>query len=217
MKANRRIVEVVLDGIEIRAAGGTADEKTGKHVVSARLVWPRPSIAEKLAVKTIGLRDGSISFKTAEWPDKILFKEVVQGPFSICIEISDRVAASTADGLAGELLKAFVKVAGDGASEVAGVPWMGSLLRGPLRFLESMGTKDGTGLPVTGSGSIDLEALPGWKAGGWRRFRIPLVTARDICRVQRRRSGGEMRTMRQVLLRAGEQNGVVKIALRPYD
>lgn len=217
MKVNRRILEVVLDGIAIRATGGSGTEKAGKHVMSARLVWPRPSIAEKLTVKTMGFQDGSIDFKTAEWWNRILFKEVVQGPFSICIEMSERLSALTADGLAGELLKAFVKVAGDGAADVAGVPWMGTLLRGPLRFLESQGTNAGTKLPVIGSGSIDLEVSPGWKAGEWKKFKIPLITERDICRVYRRRSGGEMGTRRQVLLRAGQENGAVHIALRAYD
>lgn len=214
MKYKRRILEVLLRDVQVETTGKRG--RGEKHLIAATLVHPRPSIVEKSAVRAVALENGIAALSKEGWSDRILFKEVVQGPTAIRVEVSEAVSDSEMAKLGSIVADTALDFAEDSASELTQSIWLGGMIGVSLEYLgKALSSKDGP--RCIGSGIVELCADDKWKAGAARKMKIPLVAERGVDVVERRRRQGKMSTRRKSLLKAGEPNGFVTLALRTYD
>ena len=86
----RKVATITLDEILILENGRRGDSAS-ENMVLTSLIWPRPMIDLRTAVKSVRLEDGErIKFSARPFHEKILFKEVVSGPFGITLEVTER-------------------------------------------------------------------------------------------------------------------------------
>lgn len=213
MKYKRRIMEVSLLGVELTTG---RKRKAGKHLAAARLVYPRPGIAERVAVKPVQLKAGRRGRGATSWSEQILFKEVVQGPFALSVELTDAMTDSELGKVIDSLASAVLKVAGNEMVDAAAGPMGGVLMGLPVRFFSAMMSKKEVP-KVLGSGSVDLCADGRWASGKTRKVKIELTAEKDVYEIRRSTRGGSPRMARKRVLKAGEISGSVTLAILPYD
>lgn len=80
--ARRKILEILLDRVQIEETGGRAS-RDAQHLLLVTLVWPRARVEECVAVKPISLDQKAADLRKSMWIERILFKELVQGPFGM--------------------------------------------------------------------------------------------------------------------------------------
>ncbi len=86
----RRVATLFLDEILILENGRTGDGDA-ENIVLTSLIWPRPMIDLRTAARSLRLEDGErIGFAHKPFHEKILFKEMVGGPFGITVEVTER-------------------------------------------------------------------------------------------------------------------------------
>jgi len=62
-----------------------------ENIVLVSLIWPRPMIDLRTAAKSVRLEDGHVAvFSDKPFHEKILFKEIVGGPFGVTVEVTER-------------------------------------------------------------------------------------------------------------------------------
>ena len=213
MKMARRIIEVTIDSVKLNIKGS---RKGHKHVLGARLVYPRPGIAEKLALQPIAVTKGEAKLAKAKWPERILFKEVVQGPFGLGIEVSRAMSESEMGKVIEAMASSVIKVAGKEIAEVAGGPWGGALMGLPLKFLSGLISKKGSSDSV-GAGVIELCADSKWPSSKVKKLTIPLVADENVYEMRRTRQGNSIRMIRKRVIKKADQSGSVVVKLRLYD
>ena len=217
MKYKRRILEVTMEQINLRVAGNSS-ARTTQHLVTGTLRYPRPAIAEKVLAKPVGLDNGAVDLSAAGWMQRILFKETVQGPFGIGIDITTQLSDSQAGKLITAVSSAFLSLAGGEAADIAGEPWAAGLVRTPFDYLrKALSSSRGAAPRLVGAGSIDLCADTRWQAGAVRKVNVPLTAVEDIYTVRRSRHRGTMQASRKKLLKTGEANGEIRLSVRTYD
>jgi hypothetical protein len=219
MKYDRRILEVRLERVELGVTSRrSAKAEAGQHLLSATLLYPRPMIAERTSLKTVAIDDGVADLKKAGLSKRILFKEVIQGPFSIRVDVSEELS----DGELGKFLETatttFTKVARSEATSMAVGAWTAGLIRVPIDHLSKALSAAAKSAPCSvGTGEADVTIDGRWKAGSSGKVRIPLGVEQDVYRLHRVRRGGEMTTRRKKLLSANDENGWVELSLQTYD
>lgn len=86
----RRIATIYLDEILV-LENGRQGNSDSENIVMVSLIWPRPMIDFRTAAKPVRIEDGrAVEFAGRAFHEKILFKEIVGGPFGITIEVSER-------------------------------------------------------------------------------------------------------------------------------
>lgn len=191
----RKTATIFLDEITVLENGrqGNAD---AENIVMVGLIWPRPMIDLRTAAKSVRIEDGErIQFSNQPFHEKILFKEIVGGPFGITFEVTERkspgMIAQFLSSIATDIVNAAFPV--PPSSETfrrivhAGVSGVGRQVQSPPRE---------TILRIAfGHALIDpLTAASG-------RLEIPLV-APDTIGVS-----GAGRSRRAALLTKGQPNG----------
>ncbi len=216
MKYKRRIIEATLDRVRVGIIGSRRSGET-KHVLAARLMYPRPAITEKLTVRTVTLKDGAVDLKKSAWSEKILFKEIVQGPFAVGVEISEALSDTEIDRFVELVSSSVLKLAGSELADMAAGPWAAGLVKLPLQYIMKVmaSKKDKRG--SLGAGSVDLCCNTAWKAGTKRKAKLPLVLDCDLWQTRSARRGGDRRTVRKKLATTGDDNGSVAMTFRAYD
>lgn len=208
----REVLEVLLDGIELPVVGGRKTART-HHSLLASLVWPRPCIAERVAVKPVDLVGGQARLVESGWAQCVLFKEVVKGRFGLQVGVSQPLTDVQMDAWLSLIGATAVKAAGrlvaeamNGAAEqIAGLP---------LQFLG----KQISGLPgknagLLGQGIVDLNS-DDLGDGAVRIITVPLVAAEAVQEVQRVRRQGRLMSKRRTVLKAGATNGSIRLSLQ---
>lgn len=90
----RKIATVFLEEIGV-AENGRPGGADAENLVLTSLIWPRPMIDVRTAVKTVRLEDGEkVQFSKRPFYEKILFKEIVGGIFGITVEVTERKSPS---------------------------------------------------------------------------------------------------------------------------
>lgn len=86
----RRIATLYLDELLVLENGRQGDAGA-ENIVMVGLIWPRPMIDLRTAAKSLRVEDGRPAvFHDRPFHEKILFKEIVGGPFGITIEVTER-------------------------------------------------------------------------------------------------------------------------------
>ena len=209
-----RAFEVLLDRVEVKETG---DRKAGQHLVMASLVWPRPRIAERVAVKTVDIEKGFVDLKKARWTERIVFKELIDGPFGIEFGVTERVTDSQFAEFLRFMSSSVLKVAGGEAEDMMTNAVLGGVVKVPFQFLAKMISDSGKDGPkVIASGSLDLHSEETWKKNEWKQFKIPLTAPETIYKVTRRRREGRLQTRRRKLIEGGTDNGVIVFTGKVY-
>ena len=222
----RSVVEVLLEGVEL-VERGVQHGRTTRHMVLAALVWPRPAIAERTALKDLELPSGVIDLGSLDWTDRILFKETVEGPFGIKVDVTDVVTDNQVADFLRVMASAAVQLAGAEVAGLATAPFVKGLVKVPFqhgsKLIASAGKKAAR---VIARGQVDIgleEGEEGGDTGGRLVARgeevvieVPLCAPARIERVTRSTSGGATRSRRRTVLKKGEPNGKALLRLRRY-
>ena len=209
-----RAFEVLLDRVEVKETG---ERKAGQHMVMASLVWPRPRIAERVAVKTVDLDKGVVDLKKAKWTDRIVFKELIDGPFGLELGVTERVTDSEFAEFLRFMASSVLKVAGGEAEDMMTNAVLGGVVKVPFQFLAKMISDSGKDGPkVIAAGSLDLHSEETWKKNESKQFKVPLTAPETIYKVTRRRREGTLQTRRRKLIEAGTDNGVIVFTGKVY-
>lgn len=209
-----RAFEVLLDRVEVKETGGRKD---GRHMVMVSLVWPRPRIAERVSVKTIDIEKGSVDLRKAKWMDRVVFKELINGPFGMKIGVTERVTESQFAEFLRYMASSVLKVAGGEAEDMIVNAVLGGIVEVPFEFLAKMLSKSGKDGPkVIASGSLDLHSEETWKKNESKQFKVPLTAPETIYKVTRSRREGTFQTRRRKLMEAGTDNGIIVFTGKVY-
>lgn len=196
-----------------RVDGGALWKQTRKaadRLVTATLVWPRPLVAERVAARPHRFDRNGLDLADRDWSERILFKENVEGPFGVVVQVSETLTAQEVKRISAALGAAVLRTAGNEAARLAAGPWLTTLARFPFTHLAGELSGIGKTPKVVAAGRITL--LPGTPGP----IDIELTVPEDIVRVQRVRTGGHSRTRRRTIHRRGDPAGTVRLKATYY-
>jgi len=111
----RRTVEILIDAWEIEATGQRSDDPL---TLVAELIYPRPKIARRDQIRVLPSQAGqNIIWSDRPFHRRILFKEIVEGPFSIGVTLRRNKSGSVFRALSGSNLRTSGDEQGDKAED----------------------------------------------------------------------------------------------------
>ncbi len=88
-------------------------ESAQTYLLRALLILPRPNVASREEVRILESTErGELIGKKAEFHEKALFKQTVEGPFAIGLQLSEAVAEDSFAAIIGEIVSSTVETAG---------------------------------------------------------------------------------------------------------
>jgi hypothetical protein len=211
----RRVVEILLDDL-VLTLPDDARKKASRRLLTVSLVWPRPAIAERVAVKKLDLASNQFKAVESSWSRRILFKETVQGPFGVQVEVSEPVNDSQVGEFIQSLSQMLLKLGGGLAEDAASTALAGDVFAGPFDLAAKAGaTAAKKGPRSVAAGELDV-SIPAKskKKGSWT---LPLTAPRTVYRVERVRKRGASERRRRVVLKEGAPCGELRLAWRVYE
>ncbi len=205
----RNTMELHLRGIQGEGPWSRGAKHT-ERIITVSLIWPRPLVASRVAVQTHTFTPDGLDVKDLHWSETILFKENVQGPFGVVVQVSDSMTAQQIARVAGAIGQAVLRAAGSEAARVAVGPGLTALARFPFNFLAGEISNLGNA-KVVAAGRASI--VSGEQAGS---LEIPLVIPEDVVQVRRSTRGGRTRTRRQTLHKAQDPAGIAQLELSYY-
>lgn len=197
-------VEIRLNAVRLDAGGD------GERLLIATLVWPRPLIAERIASRPLKLESGRAAYDAADWSERILFKEQVEGPFGLVVRVTEPLSARAVARFLAQWGGALLRLAATESAKLAADPWSASLTRIPLQILA--GDLGGAAKEPKIDAAGRITVPPG--ASG--SVRVPLAAARNVYRVERRRVAGRSVTRRIRVAAESAPVGEAELELFPY-
>ena len=128
----RGTVELALESVRGEGPLASGGARPTERLVTATLLWPRPLIAERVAVRTLAFERGGLDLSERDWTERILFKETVEGPFGLLLQVSEPLAATQVARLAAAFGAALLRTAGTEIGRLAANPWSATMVRFPL-------------------------------------------------------------------------------------
>lgn len=111
MSYQRRGIELYLDGWSLDKLGQVSDEPL---TLITELIYPRPRISNRRQSRTIPAEsNGWVDWSDRAFHNRVLFKEIVEGPFSVGVTIKRGDTGSGLLGFFGET----IRTAGEEATE----------------------------------------------------------------------------------------------------
>ncbi len=180
------------------------------RLVTVSLIWPRPLMAERVAIRTLRFEKDGLDLARQDWSERILFKENVEGPFGIVVQVSETLTAQALKRIIAGLGVSVLRTAGSEAARLASGPWLSTLARFPFAHLSGDLSGAAKTPQVVAAGRITL--LPGNPGP----IEIPLAVPEDIVHIRRARKGDATRTRRKTLHHKGAAAGTVRLNARYY-
>jgi hypothetical protein len=205
----RDTLEMLLTGIH-GVGPWSRGGKQSERLVTVTLVWPRPLVASRVAVQTHTFTSEGLVVDNMDWSERILFKENVEGPFGVIVQISQSMTAQQVARIAGVVGDAILRAAGSEVARIAVGPGLTALARFPFTFLAGEVAGLGKTAQVVAAGRATF--LPG-EAGV---VEIPLQVPDDVVQVRRSTKAGRSQIRRDIVHQAGEIAGKVLLDLRYY-
>ena len=213
--ARRKIIQILLDRVQLQQIG-SPERRESQHLLLVTLVWPRARIAECVTVKPITLEKKTADIRKATWTERILFKQLVEGPFGIHVGVSKRVSGKEIPAFLRFLGAQIFGIAGEEIEDLTPLPAAGALARIPFRYLSKSLSSTAKAAPkLIAEGTLDLNAKK-WKAATKPlSLHVPLVATETIYRPPQRDStkGRKPAPGRRALLKQGDANGFVDMKL----
>ena len=104
------------------------------YLLRALLILPRPNVASREEVRILeSTEGGEMIGREAEFHDKTLFKQTVEGPFAVGLQLSEAVAEDSFAAILGEIVSSTVETAGSLLAARA-IPILRSGIRTSARF-----------------------------------------------------------------------------------
>lgn len=188
-------------------AGGA---RAVERLVTATLLWPRPLIAERNAARTFTFSPEGLDLHERDWTDRILFKETVEGPFGLVLQVTEGLTAAQVGKLAAAFGAAMLRTAGTELGRLAADPWSAALIRFPLQHLAGELGWVGKAPAVVAAGAVTL------RPGHATPIDLPLSVPADITRVRRSGPPGRVRTRREIRHRANAPAGTARVDASYY-
>ena len=162
-------LEVLLVRAELKGIPEKALLKS-RNMVQVDMVWPRPSIARKSAMREAAFRHGVCDFTGEPWTKRVVFREEVEGHCGFAVSVTDPVSI--------QQLRRFLRLTAKYALKM-GADFMEKAMVGyadiassPLDALAAMvGEKDAP--KVIAQGVLDFDGIP--RAGEEREISVPLM------------------------------------------
>jgi hypothetical protein len=210
MAEPKRDIEVTLAEVALTATGQRAG--LTRHVLGAGLLWPRVGTARKSATMELQLQQGAWSAAGRSWPERMLFKESVQGRFAFSLTLTEALTDAAAERFMRALAGQLLKLTGERVEDLDVATLAGNFAAFPLNYLAKAVLKEKA--PATlAAGVIDLET--GALAAGARiLWEVPLTAPAGIYRTVQRRSGRAARPVREDLVPAGGAVGRAVVEAR---
>ncbi len=205
MTAYRRTtLELTLESVQGGLAWATG-KRTTERLVTATLIWPRPLVAGRVSAHALPFGKDGLDMAGRDWSERILFKEQVEGPFGLVIQVSESLTAQHLARVTAAIGAALLRAAGSEAASVAIGPGLTSLARFPFTFLAGELGAVGKAPAVVAAGRITLEpGTPG-------PVEVPLRVPEDVVRVRPARPGGRSQPRREVVRRRDDPAGTVRL------
>ncbi len=211
----RRILELLLDNVQIPRRGRDGSGET-RHMLHVSLVWPRMAIAHKTAAGVMILRDGVYRPDPESWTQRALFKEAVEGPFGVRVEVSEALSDTQWSEAVARLGNAVWTMAGTQIGGFAENPVTSLLWRAPFDALSRTATAAARKEPrLIAAGTLDMQCDE-WPALQDKRLALTMRAPEDISRVSRRRVAGKLQSRRTTIIKSGETNGKTELLARVY-
>ncbi len=195
-------MELTLESVHGGLAWATG-KRTTERLVTGSLIWPRPLVAGRVSAHTLPFAKDGLDMAGRDWSERILFKEQVEGPFGLVVQVSESITAQKLARVTAAIGDALLRAAGSEAARVAMGPGLTSLARFPFTFLAGELGGIGKAPTVVAAGRITL--TPG-EAGP---IEVPLLVPEDVVRMRRVKRGGRMQNRREVTRRKDDPAGVV--------
>ena len=191
--------------------GGDALSAKTRHTLSATLVWPRTGIAARSYARAVELPGAERTYGEADWTDAILFKETVQPPTALELQLTVPLRDDTIAALLTAFAKAAVKRVADEVEDA--VPFVGDLAAAPIDAVAGLLAKQSD--LALGKGTLPLRSDADLATGVERE--VPLFAPRAITVAS---TGSRSRTgpaRRRTIVRAGERVGTVVLRFDPAE
>ncbi len=212
----RQIMELHLEKIEL-AIDGYEFKQVGRHILACDLLWPRPLISSRQTVKELELEQGGIVFKKLPWHKSVLFKEVVQGPFALSVNLSSPMTTVQMQKLMASVGSILSKSAAGEVDDVIESALLSSVVS---QALKAAGKKVSGLVDEYGDwlleGACDVVFSEGKKDAVTQKIKIPLRLAKDITKTTRRRQQGRSKVKRETVAEKGAPAGEVTLRASLY-
>ncbi len=211
----RRILELLLEHVSVPHRGHPVPGES-RHVLSVALVWPRMAIAHKTATRAVTFTDGVYRPDADSWTQRILFKEAVEGPFGIRVEVSEAMTATQWSEALARLGSAAWTLAGTHVLDLVEGPATSILWKAPFDALARTATAAVKNDPrPVAVAFMDLQCEK-WAADREQRLSLAMTAPDDLVRVTRKRVAGKWQSRRSVAVRANQANGEAVLLARVY-
>ena len=185
-------------------------ESAQTYLLRALLILPRPNVASREEVRILESTErGELIGKKAEFHEKALFKQTVEGPFAIGLQLSEAVAEDSFAAIIGEIVSSTVETAGSLLAARA-IPILRSGIRTSAGFFAGrLKDKD----PVIIAEDINQVAL-----AGSHTLTLNLTAVETLKkRVPKRGTKATRKPPAKVILREGEVVATAEIQLTYFS
>ncbi|MGN0844491.1 MAG: hypothetical protein ACI4QT_04635 [Kiritimatiellia bacterium] len=209
-KHKRYVVVAELESIQFIKKNGVRPSTETRHLLTGTAVWPRtgiPSRSYSVEIKAGESKD----YAQADWIQSILFKETLQAPTALKVQLTVPLAPEFFDSLKTQLAKVLAKETGKLVEDsVPGL--MGDLLSVPVDWL---GAYLASASPdILGEGILSLDEKTLSNGGSFTiELKAPSTRYREENRAKSGPGGGKVSIRRKVAT-AGET--VAKLTLKLY-
>lgn len=210
MSESKKELEIRLVSVDIDSAAGLA--KKTNNVISCRMPWLRTGIELRDGSQKINLVSGRWTGEGRQWHERILVKETVQGNFSIVMGVSYPVSDSAFEKILGNSAYYMAKTLATLVDKAAPSSALGDLASAPLESLAKSVT-DTKAVKDAFAGAVAFTTAELPESGETFSVEIPLFAKSEIRRDVEKTNKGSTRTVRKILLKAGDRAGTCVVEI----
>lgn len=214
MASAKKDVEISIAEIKLNKV--KALQKAGTRTLETRLIYPRPTVAQKATTRALQFEAGAWTNKDKCWTESILFKESIQGDTGLEITLSDIVTDKEIEDALSSGASSFIKVLGNLATDAFGESYLGPFADIPAAVLsKALSGKNQIKIVATATQDISFGQITNLKVGEIATIEVPLISKATIreAKTQPRRSTGGA-TSYKTVAKKGEQIGSLVLNFR---
>ncbi|MBQ6924762.1 MAG: hypothetical protein IJQ73_08980 [Kiritimatiellae bacterium] len=196
--------------LSLELAPALKPPRHSNHLLSLRLVCPRPTIAYKAAERTVTLADGVFAPESPKWTESVIFKETVSGRFGFAVEVTEPLSDAAAEAFVSTSASALVKFLAGFVGATFPVAELADVAEIPLSSLAKAVSKDKS-VATLAQGCLDIPAEASFETR--TVFEVPLVVARDVYGTVPRATKSGTSSIRRKILSKGTPAGVCRLSL----